>query len=185
MNAAPVLHGWLAEFATADQVQAAAGRVRQAGYTRWDVFAPWPIRGLDDAMGLRRSPVGWFVFAGGALGLAAGMAMVWFMNQHDYPLAVGGKPMFSTWFALPIAFELAILFGAMAAVLAMLALNRLPRWHHPLLQTPRFARATDDRFFLVIESADPQFAADRTRQFLESLECVHVEAVWEEGPCDT
>ncbi len=184
MSEAPVRYGLLAEFATADQVKAAARRVRQAGYSQWDVFAPWPIRGLDDAMGLRRSPVGWFVFAGGALGLAAGMAMVWFMNQHDYPLAVGGKPMFSPWFALPVAFELTILFGALAAFLAMFVLTRLPRWHHPLLQTPRFARATHDRFFLVIESSDPQFAADRTRQFLESLECVHVETVWED-PCDT
>ncbi|MCX6997036.1 MAG: DUF3341 domain-containing protein, partial [Kiritimatiellaeota bacterium] len=132
--------GLLAEFETAAEIKQAAMRVRDAGYEHWDVFTPFPVHGLEDAMGLRGSRVGWFTFIGGAIGFSSGMLMIWFMNGFDYALVVGGKPLFSPVYAFPVSFELAILFGAIGALFGMLITNRLPRWHNPLFENERFLR---------------------------------------------
>jgi Ni/Fe-hydrogenase subunit HybB-like protein len=171
--------GLLAEFETAAEIKQAAVRVRDAGYQRWDAFTPFPIHGLDDAMGLRDSQVGWFAFLGGATGFATGMLMIWFMNGFDYPLVVGGKPLFSPVYAFPVSYELTILFGAIGSLLGMLILNRLPRWHHPIFNCERFVRATHDRFFVLIECRDPSFSENQTRQLLEAAGSRSVEWVEE------
>ncbi len=175
MSASSKPYGLLAEFETPAALMDAAIRCRDAGFTKWDVHSPFPIHGMDDAMGLKKSPVGWFTFAGGVTGFTTGMTMIWFMNKADYPLVVGGKPLFTPLYAFPVSYELTILLGAFATLFGMLFLNRLPRLHHPLLKVERFKRATDDGFFISIESADPKFSAEATRQFL-SVDC-HANAV--------
>jgi len=167
--------GLLAEFETSADIKSAAKKVRNAGYRHWDVFTPFPIRGMDDAMGLRDSRVGWFTFVGGVMGYCSGMLMIWFMNAFDYPLVVGGKPLFSPVFAFPVSFELTILLGAIGAVVGMLITNRLPRWHHPLFKNERFARVTHDRFFILIECRDPKFSETETRALLEAAGSRRVE----------
>lgn len=130
-------------------------------------------------MGLRDSRVGWFAFIGGVLGFCSGMLMIWFMNGFDYPLVVGGKPLFSPVFAFPVSYELTILFGAFGALGGMLITNRLPRWHHPLFNHERFARVTHDRFFILIERHDPKFSETKTLKLLETAGSRRVEMVKE------
>lgn len=172
-------YGIVAEFRTSADILHAAERVRDAGFRKWDVFTPFPVHGMDRAMGLRNSKVGWFAFLGGVVGYTTGMLMIWFMNAFDYPLVVGGKPMFSPFFAFPPSYELTILFGAFGSLFGMLFLNRLPRLHHPLLKNRRFALVTHDRFFLVIESADPKYSETETRMLLEQVGSRHIEVVEE------
>jgi hypothetical protein len=171
--------GLLARFETAAEIKHAAAQVRDSGYRHWDVFTPFPIHGLDDAMGLRDSRVGWFSFVGAVLGFSAGMSMIWFMNGFDYPLVVGGKPLFSPVFAFPVSYELTILFGSFGAILGMLIMNRLPRWHNPVFNSPQFVRATHDRFFILLESRDPQYTETSARKLLEAAGGRDIERVEE------
>jgi hypothetical protein len=173
------VYGMLAEFTTPAAVMHAAERVRDAGFRRWDVFTPYPVHGMDKAMGLKNSKVGWFSFVGGVTGYTTGMVMIWWMNAVDYPILIGGKPMFSPFAAFPPSYELTILLGAFGALFGMLFLNRLPRLHHPLLKKRSFALATHDRFFIVIERDDPRYAEGTTRELLESLGSARVELVEE------
>jgi hypothetical protein len=169
----------MAEFETPAATLHAAEKVRAAGFRNWDVFTPFPIHGMDRAMGISNSKVGWFSFIGGCTGYLTGMLMIWFMNAHDYRIQIGGKPMFSPFAAFPPSYELTILFGSFGALLGMLFLNRLPRLHHPLLKNRRFALATHDRFFVVIETSDARFSDNETRRLLESLGSKHIEWVEE------
>lgn len=173
------IYGVLAEFETAADILHAAERVRDAGFQRWDVFTPFPIHGMDKAMGMRNSRVGWFAFAGGVVGYACGMLMIWWMNAADYRIVVGGKPFFSPFSAFPPSYELTILLGAFGAILGMLFLNRLPRLHHPLLKHGRFALASHDRFFILIETGDPKYSPADTRRLLEAAGSKHIEEVTE------
>jgi Protein of unknown function (DUF3341) len=167
----------MAEFETAAAVLHGAERVRAGGFRDWDVFTPFPVHGMDRAMGMKNSQVGWFAFIGGVTGYATGMLMIWWMNACDYPIVIGGKPMFSPFSAFPPSYELTILFGAFGALFGMLFLNRLPRLHHPLLKNRRFASATHDRFFIVIETTDPKFSEHETRKLLEAAGSKHIELV--------
>lgn len=169
----------MAEFEKPADVMHAAEAVRDAGYRRWDVFSPYPIHGMDAAMGLKNSKVGWFSFTGGVLGYTTGMLMIWFLNAVDYPIIVGGKPMFSPFGAFPPSYELTILFGSFGALLGMLFLNRLPRLHHPLLKNARFAQVTHDRFYVVIETTDPKYSESEARKLLETAGSKHIEMVGE------
>src|SRR6266540_2460909 len=132
------------------------------------MFTPFPIHSIDKAIDIKNSPVGWFSFLGGVTGYTTSIVMIWWMNAFDYRIVVGGKPMFSPYGAFPPSYELTILFGAFGALFGMLFLNRLPRLHHPLLKHKRFALATHDRFFLVIETSDPRYSEVETRQLLEA-----------------
>jgi hypothetical protein len=173
--------GVLAEFPTPADLMHAAEKVRDAGYTRWDVYTPFPVHGMDHAMGLKNSKVGWFAFLGGLTGYTTGMLMIWYMNAWDYPIVVGGKPMFSPFSAFPPSYELTILFGAFGALGGMLILNRLPRWHHPLLKHRRFIEqgASHDKFFLVIEASDPKYDEAEVRVLLAGLGGRNIEVVEE------
>ena len=179
MNPGLKPYGLVAEFESAADTLHAAEKVRDAGFQRWDVFTPFPVHGMDRAMGLKNSKVGWFSFIGGVTGYTAGMVMIWWMNAVDYPIVVGGKPMFSPLGAFPPSYELTILFGAFGAIFGMLFLNRLPRLHHPLLKHRRFAQVTHDRYFLVIETSDPKYSETETRKLLEATGCKHLEVVEE------
>jgi len=175
----PASYAIMAEFESPAAILHAARKVRESGYRQWDVFTPFPIHGMDGAMGLKNSRVGWFSFIGGCTGYTTGMLMIWFMNAYDYRIVIGGKPMFSPFSAFPPSYELTILFGSFGALLGMLFLNRLPRLHHPLLKNRRFALATHDRFFMVIESNDPKYSENETRRLLESMGSKHIEFVEE------
>jgi Protein of unknown function (DUF3341) len=175
----PATYAIMAEFDNPADILHAAQKVREDGYRYWDVFTPFPIHGMDRAMGISNSKVGWFSFIGGCLGYTTGMLMIWFMNDVDYPIVIGGKPMFSPFAAFPPSYELTILFGSFGALLGMLFLNRLPRLHHPLLKNGRFALATRDRFFVVIESSDPKYSEAETRRLLETIGSKHIELVEE------
>jgi hypothetical protein len=179
MNGTSKAYGLMAEFVTPGAAMHAAEKVRDAGFRRWDVFTPFPVHGMDKAMGLKNSKVGWFSFIGGVTGYTTGMLMIWFLNAIDYPIVIGGKPMFSPFSAFPPSYELTILFGAFGAIGGMLFLNRLPRLHHPLLKNRRFALATHDRYFLVIETSDPKFNEVETRKLLEAAGSKRIELVEE------
>ena len=167
----------MAEFETPAATMHAAELIRDAGYKRWDVHTPFPVHGLDGAMGLRNSKVGWFTFLGGATGFTLGMLMIWWMGKVDYAIPVGGKPLFSPIFAFPVSYELTILLGSFGTLFGMFFLNRLPRHYHPLLKHPRFKNATHDRFYVVIETADPRYSDVETRKLLEHAGGRNIEAV--------
>ena len=179
MAETPKTYGLIAEFDTAAAILRAAEKVRDAGFRRWDVFTPFPVHGMDKAMGVKNSMVGWFSFIGGVTGYTGGMLMIWYMNAYDYAIPVGGKPMFSPFSAFPPSYELTILLGSFGALLGMLFLNRLPRLHHPLLKHQRFALATHDRFFIVIECDDPKYSETETRQLLAAAGSRQIEEVKE------
>ncbi|GAB4376316.1 MAG: DUF3341 domain-containing protein [Acidobacteriota bacterium] len=155
----------------------AAKVIRDAGYTRWDCHTPFPVHGLNEAMGLRLTRLPLVVFAAGAAGAIAGVAMQWWMNAVDYPLIISGKPFFSLPANIPIVFEMTILFAAITAFVGMLAFNGLPRHHHPLFAVDEFRAATDDKFFIVIEADDPRFDENAARQLLGRFG--EVREVWE------
>jgi hypothetical protein len=179
MAATPKVYGIIAEFDTPADAMHAAEKVRDQGFRKWDVFTPFPVHGMDKAMGMKNSIVGWFSFLGGVTGYTSGMLMIWWMNAYDYPILIGGKPMFSPFGAFPPCYELTILLGAFGSLGGMLFLNRLPRLHHPLLKHRRFALATHDKFFLVIETADPKFSETETRKLLEGTGSKRIEMVEE------
>ena len=171
-------YGILAVFDTPADAMHAAKQVRDAGFTKWDVHTPFPVHGMDAAMGLPNSKVGWFTFLGGATGYTTGMLMIWWMNAYDYKIVIGGKPMFSPFFSFPVSYEMTILLASFGSLLGMLFLNRLPRLHHPLLKNRRFcAGASHDKFVLVIETADPKFNDQETRKLLAAAGGKHIELV--------
>ncbi len=171
--------GLLAEFPHPGALLEAARAVREAGYRNFDTYSPFPIHGMDKAMGLGVSKLGFIVFGGAFTGALLGTWMQWWMNGVDYKIIISGKPFFSLEPSLPIIFEVTILFSALAALFGMLGLNRLPRPYNPLFNSERFARVTDDAFFLAIEATDPKFDVEQTAEFLRKLGAIHVEPVIE------
>lgn len=162
-------YGLLAEFGDPDSLLVAARRARQAGYERLDAFSPFPIEGLAEELGFRRTAVPLVVLVGGVLGATGGYLLQYYLSVVDYPINVGGRPLHSVPMFVIVTFELTILVAALFAVLGMLALNRLPMPYHPVFNVADFALASTNRFFLVIEAADPKFEAARTRDFLREL----------------
>lgn len=160
-------YGLIATFETTPELYHAAEQVRDAGYKHWDCITPFPVHGLDRAMGVRRSIVPRVSLVGGITGFCTGMTMIWWMNGFDYPLIVGGKPYFSPLFAFPVSYELTILFTAFATIIGMFVLNGLPMHYHPVLKYDQIKRGLDDRFFIVIEARDPRFNLANTKALLE------------------
>jgi hypothetical protein len=171
------LYGLMAEFTSVEDLIAGAEKVRDAGYVHWDAHTPFPVHGLDDAMGIRPTKLPFVVFGAGLAGASAGLALQWWTNAVDYPVLISGKPLFSLPANIPVLFEVTVLFSAITAFVGMLAFNNLPLWYHSLLKNDRFRRATDDRFFLSIEARDPRFDPGLTRSLLESLPGARVEEV--------
>jgi molybdopterin-containing oxidoreductase family membrane subunit len=176
-NAGPPPTGLLVEFATSAELLKAARCLRAEGHSRWDAFTPYPLHHLSGPMGLRHSQVGWAAFLGGAFGFVFGLHLIQAMNATNYPLIVGGKPLFSPVAAFPVAFELAVLCGVLAVLAAWLWVTRLPHWHRPLLDHPRFALASHDRFFIYLDAADPRTHTAGVRQLLASAGARHMEFV--------
>ena len=172
---------YLAEYETPADVMHAAEKVRDAGYAKWDVHTPFPVHGMDRAMGLRDSSVGWIVLGMGLTGLAVAFLLMWWTNGIDYPYVIGGKPGYSLPSMIPVMFELTILLSAFGAVFGMFGLNQLPRHHHPVFYSERFERCSDDRLFISIEASDPAFDLEDTRALLEGTHPSHIELIQEES----
>jgi hypothetical protein len=187
------LYGLLAEFYTPGAVMHAAEKVRDAGFRWWDVLTPFPVHGMDRAMGVRPTILPVLVFMAGLTGCALGFLLQAFTNGMNwsvfgglpgmwvtgYKFMISGKPFISVPTFIPVMFELTILLAAVGCVLLMLLLNGLPRLHHPLFASERFRRVTDDRFFIVIEARDPKFSRTKAEALLRSAGAVNVEAVEE------
>jgi hypothetical protein len=171
------IYGLIAEFDSPAEILRAAEKTRDAGYNRWDIFTPFPIHGIDKVMKLKNSLVGWVSLALGAFMFLNVAFLIWFSNAFDYPLVVGGKPMFSVPMTFVPSYIMLIMGGAVGALIGMLGLNQLPRLHHPLFDKKRFALASRDKFILVIGATDEKFCATETKQWLESIGGTHVEIV--------
>jgi hypothetical protein len=170
-------YGLVAGFDKIDEFLDAVRAVRRAGFTKWDTHTPFVVHGLDDAMGIKPTKLPFVVFGAGLTGCAAGIGLQWFTNAFNYQFPISGKPMFSLPANIPIAFEMTILFAAISALIGMLAFNGLPRLSHPLHSSRLIKRATDDLFLVSIEAGDPAFDPVTTRELLESLGAMSVEAV--------
>lgn len=163
------IFGLMASFRTTPGAFHAAEKVRDAGYSKWDVFTPFPVHGMDGAMGLTRSKIPVLTFIGGVSGFILGVLITWYMNAYDYPLIVGGKPFWSPIYPFPVMYELTILLAAFGAFFGMFIFNFLPQHYHPVFNHEKFARHSDDTFFIVIETSDPRYDEARTRALLEEV----------------
>lgn len=177
----PKLYGLVAEFDTPAAILRAAEVARDAGYRRWDVFSPFPVHGLEKVMGFKNSKVGTFAFLFGAGAFVGTMLLIWFCNAYDYPILIGGKPLFSVPMSVVPAYILLVLGAALGAFIGMVALNELPKYYHPLFGKKRFAMVSRDKFFLAIGANDEKFNLTETRAWLESIGGANVETVEEES----
>ena len=175
MSEQGTVQGVIAEFNGTGALLEAAKRVRDAGYQAFDCHSPFPIHGMDDAMGLGRSGLGWVIGLIGFSGVGIAIWMQWWTSTVDYRFVISGKPFFSFQAYVPITFGLGVLFGAIAAVFGMFHFNRLPRWHHPVFASDYFKKASDDGFFVSIEAPDEKFDEVQTIEFLKSIGATHVE----------
>ena len=171
------LWGVLAEFRTADDLVRAAQSVRESGFTKWDAHSPYPVHGLDGAMGIQPTILSWLVLGAGATGALAGFVMQYWMNAVDYKLIIGGKPFNSFPSNVPVIFEVTVLLASLAAFFAMLGLNKLPELAHPLFRNASFRRATSHAFFISVEAADPRFDAQATERLLREAGSTRVERI--------
>jgi len=161
--------GILARFESAADLLKAAEKTRNAGYKKFDCHSPFPIHGMDKAMGLKRSGLGWLVGISGIIGTTGALALQWWTSTIDYPIVISGKPLFSFQAYVPVTFAVGVLLSAFTALFGMLILNGLPRWFHPVFYSDKFSRFSDDGFFISVEPDDPNFDPDKTGKFLESI----------------
>ena len=176
--------GLLAEFSDPGALHDAVVDLRKRGYTRLDTFSPFPIHGMDRAMGLPVSKLAFLVFPGALIGLFGGWLLQYWTSDVDYPINISNKPLFAIESSVPIMFELTILFSALTAVGGMLALNGLPKPYDPLFHSERFGRVTDDAFFLHVGEKDAEFARATTTGDLFGLGALAVEYVDHAGATD-
>ncbi len=173
----PKVYGLLAEFKHPGALFRACEAVRDAGYSAWDAHTPFPVHGLEKAMGLKRSVVPWIVVIMGFTGAILGFALQYWSSVIEYPVIISAKPLNSYPAFVPVTFEVGILLGSFGAVFGMLGLCKLPTLYHSLFNSDRFARVTDDGFFISIEARDPNYDAKRTRELLENAGATAVEEV--------
>jgi Protein of unknown function (DUF3341) len=171
------VYGLMAEFPSAEILIEAARQIHDAGYTRVDAFTPYPIEELAEALGHHRTKLPAIVLGGGIVGAIGGYLLQYWSQVLEYPMNIGGRPLHS-WpaFIVP-TFECTILAAALSAVFGMFFLNGLPQPYHPVFNVPRFALASRDRYFLVIEARDPKFDPEATRRFLMDLNATEVSDV--------
>jgi len=184
----PRFFGYIAEYATPGELVHAAEQVRDAGFAKWDCLTPFPVHGLDRAMGIRKTILPWIVLGAGLTGLITAILLQWYVNNpgtqtgatyvlSSYPLVISGKPYWSLPANIPVIFELAVLFSALATFLGVWGLCGLPKFYHPVFNAARFRRVTDDKFFILIEAEDLKFDVQRTRKLLEQTHAAAIEEV--------
>ncbi len=170
-------YGIIASFADTPSFYNAAEKVRDAGYKKWDTYSSFPVHGMPEAQGQARSKVPIFTFLGGITGFTVGTLLVWYMNYFDYPLIVGGKPFFSPVFPFPVMYELTILLAAFGTLGGMFLTNLLPQHYNSLFNSETFLEVSGERLVIAIESRDPKFDSNLTRQFLEQIGGTDIEEV--------
>lgn len=171
------VYGIVAEFATPASVYHAAEKMRDSGFAKWDVYSPYPMHGLDEAMGIKRTILPILVATGAFTGVGLAYLMQWWMSAVDFQIVVQGKP-YGAWEPfVPITFEMGVLFAAFTSLFGMMALNGLPRFNHPLFRSERFLSVSDDRYMIAVEADDPKFDPEQTRAFLESLGGTDIELI--------
>ena len=171
------IYGVVGEFSEPDDLVEAGRKIRQMGYTKLDAMSPFPVHGIDEAIGVPRSKLGWIVISFSALGGLTALLLIWYVGAISYPLVIGGKPLFDFSYSIPVTFELTVLCTAFATFFGMFAINGLPRLYHPSMRYRSSHRASDDRFLLVIEAGDPQFDPQRSAEHLRSVGAAEVEVV--------
>lgn len=147
------------------------------GYRNLDAMTPFPVHGIDDAIGIPRSKIGWIAICAALLGVVTAQALIYYVGVINYPLVIGGKPLFDFTFTIPVTFELAVLFTGITTTIAIFALNGLPRLYHPSMNYRNAHRATDDRFLLLVECDDPKFHPQKTAEDLRHAGASDVEVV--------
>ena len=167
----------LAEFHSPSDLLSAANKVREKGYTSFDAYAPFPIHGIEDAVGMKPTPLGWIVLLGGTLGLTFAFSLQTWVSTRAYRLVISGKPLFSFPAFIPVMFELMVLFSAFFTVFGMFHLNKLPQHYHPLFKSKNFKKASSHGFFIAVESADPLFDKHQISTFLESIGGSNIEYI--------
>jgi len=173
----PALYGLMAEFDDPTSLVQAAKRTYAAGYRQIDTFSPYPIEEAWEAIGQHDRRLSAIVLGGGLTGLLSGLGLQEWVHNLAYPINIAGKPLNSWPQFVPVCFELTILFAALSGVIGMIVLNGLPMPYHPVFNVERFERASRDKFFLVVESADPKFDREQTRDFLKGLNATEVSDV--------
>lgn len=171
--------GIIAEFKDPGALLKAAEATHAAGYKNYDAYSPFPIHGMDDAMALGQSKLGWIVLCGGAFGLSLGFGLQTWVATQAYKLVISNKPLFSFQAFIPVTFELMVLFSAFCAVFGMFALNKLPEFYHPFFRSNNFRKVTSHGFFIGIESQDPQFDQSKVEAFLKDLGGDSIEVIEE------
>ena len=169
--------GLLAQYEDPHAIYTACEKVRDAGYEQWDACCPFPVHGLDKAMGAKPSKLPWAVLV---VGLAGSTLMLWFESWSSgsaYPFIVGGKPLFSLPAFVPVWYEMTVLSSCLTAFFGNWILNGLPRPHHPAFNSKAFERVTDDKFFIMIEATDPKFDRAQTEALLKSTGATLVEVL--------
>jgi hypothetical protein len=173
----PPIYGLMAEFESSTELVHATESAYAAGYRKMDAYSPFPIEEASEALGFHKTRIPLIVLIGGLLGGSGAYALQYWINCISYPLNVGGRPWHSwTAFIIP-TFEMTVLFGGLAGVFGMFALNGLPMPHHPVFNVDRFSAVTRDKFFLVVEAADSKFDLVNTTQFMESLKPISISEV--------
>jgi hypothetical protein len=162
-------HALVGYFDTPADLFHACETLRDEGYRDFDAHTPFPVHGLEHAMGLRPSILPWIVLACAAFGLGGATLMQWWMGGVDYPLNISGKPSFTLPSSIPIMFELTVLCSAFGTFFGMWGLNKLPRFYDPVMKHPSFGRATDDKFFIAVEAKESKYDSEGTRTLLEKL----------------
>ena len=192
-TAAPDLTGVVAEYADEHELTAACERVRDAGFTKWDSYTPYPVHGIETAMGIKPTILPWLALGGGLTGTCTGLLMQWYLNGSEelanaagiptalqgYNYLISGKPLWSIPANIPVSFELTILFAAFGSFFGMLLLNGLPKWSNPRFRLSRFRRSTDDRFLIGIDAKDPKFDLEGAQELLAPTAPASVEEVWD------
>ena len=171
------IYGILARFDNPKTLMLAAKKVKDNGFTKFDCHTPYTMHGLDDAMGMKRSILGYIVGVGALGGAALGLLLQWFASAYAYPIVISGKPYFSWQAYMIITFVTMVLGGALSSLLGMFHLNRMPAYYHPLFNSDQFKRATDDGFFISIESEDKLYDQDNTIEFLKSIGGEDIEVI--------
>jgi hypothetical protein len=170
-------YGMIAAFESPGALLSAAEKMRDAGYTTFDCHSPFPIHGMDSAMGLKRSKVGYIAGISGLCGGSFALWLQWYTSAVDYPIVISGKPFFSYVAFVPVVFGLAVLFAALGAVIGMLVTNRLPQLFNGWFYSARFCKFSNDGFIVSVEAHDKKYDPAKTKAFLESIGGRQVEVV--------
>ncbi|MGN8226099.1 DUF3341 domain-containing protein [Gracilimonas sp. BCB1] len=173
------LYGVIAEFRNPKELIDVAKTMSKSGFSKFDTFSPFPIHGMDKAMNLKKSKLGWIVIGHACIGFFGALAMMYYMAVVDYPMNISGKPFFNAPAWVPITFELTVLLSSFGAVFGMFFLNGLPKLNNPLFNVERFKKATDDGFFACIEAEDDLFDAEKVKNLFEEAGATHIEEVYE------